>query len=353
MIRLKFNVFQKRIEQASSEFPILHYLEEPTMFTLSFKTKDGWGYYTVVTDLDIINFAESVDMPVNMALAQFKMAYCSNAIPLTNEEIKFIENDNSDYFASKIPKENEEIIEEAEDYSDFLKKMFNMFERKTLLALNTLDLSKTNKTFGDFLKHFFDYFNTRAFVKNVRKYIGQDLLFGIEAAEEELNIDIGKTKAYEQKLNQLASQQVDGYTINGKKWFGIKGVTKEIQAKITKTVQTGINESKTIDEIKADVSSVYDKFTDNRSEMIAITETNRIISEGQLLGYKESGIEGGKIPLVADDGRTSEICLRMKATYGDNPIPLDADFIDPKTNKAYRTPPFHIRCRTRIGFRPT
>ena len=87
--------------------------------------------------------------------------------------------------------------------------------------------------------------------------------------------------------------------------------------------------------------------------MIARTETTRIINEGKVVGYKESGIEGGKIVLVAFDNRTSDICKRMHKEYGNNPIPIDENFIDPESRKSFRTPPFHVNCRSTIAFRPS
>ena len=86
--------------------------------------------------------------------------------------------------------------------------------------------------------------------------------------------------------------------------------------------------------------------------MIARTETNRVINEGKIIGYKESGLEGTKVVSVAIDDRTSPICLRLHQRYSEKGIQLDEDFIDPESYKAWRTPPFHPNCRTTVNFRP-
>ncbi len=248
----------------------------------------------------------------------------------------------------------DDIIEEAEDYSDFLRLFFDKFEKKVLSAVDKIQLDKSiKKDLGKFLPDLFNAVNSIAFAKHIKKFIKADLVAGMVSAESELNTDIGFTEAYKDKLGQLQHEQLLGYTINGKKWVGIKGVTKELQSKIIMTVQNGINENQSTLKIKDAIKEDFDNFTNWRSEMIARTETNRIVNEGKLLGYKESEIEGGKIVMVAIDNRTSPICLRMHDKYGNNPIPLDNDFIDPQTRKAYRTPPFHVNCRTVLAFRPS
>ena len=157
------------------------------------------------------------------------------------------------------------------------------------------------------------------------------------------------------KLNKLQAEQINGYTINGKKWFGIKGVTKEIQSKITITVQNGLEKNKTLDEIKMDVKKDFEGFSDNRASLIARTETNKILNEGKLLGYQESGVNGGKTWNSTQPRgckRCSAICDRLSAKYRDNPIPLYETFLDDDTGKEFSNPPAHPNCRSVISFRP-
>lgn len=243
------------------------------------------------------------------------------------------------------------MVDEADGYSDFLFKFFSNMEKKVLRNIgdikNEVGKSYTEKTFGEFLRNLFNIVNTKAFANNVRKYIKSDIVTGITSAEAELNVDIGFNDEFQDKVNQLASQQIDGYIIDGKKWPGIKGVTKEIQAEVIMIVQNGINKQSSLAEITAQIKTAFDSFSDWRSEMIGRTETTRITNEGKILGYKESGIKGKKVWSAALDSRTSPICRRLNGQQRD----LDDYFIDPETNKAYFAPPSHPNCRSTIFLR--
>ncbi len=243
----------------------------------------------------------------------------------------------------------EDIIEEAEDYSDFLLKTFNNFEKKVLNAANKLDLKKKlDKTNGEFLRDLFNTVNTKQFAGQVKKFIKADLVRGMISAEKEVNMDIGFTQAYQDKLNKLQAQQLDGYIINGKKWPGIKGVTKELQAKIIQAVQKSVNDGQNLDEVKKEIKKVFKGFSDWRTEMIARTETNRIICEGKIIGYKESKIEGKKVWSAKLDNRTSDLCKRLNGQSKE----LDEPFNDEVTNKKFMTTPSHPHCRCTIFFKP-
>jgi len=243
----------------------------------------------------------------------------------------------------------DDIVKESKSYSEFITKVFKKFEKRTLSAVDSMNLEKSlNKNFGSFIANMFNAVNTTAFLKHVKKFVKIDMVKGMVSAENELDIDVGWNDNYEQKLEVLYNNQIDGYTINGKKWFGIKGVSKEIQAKTIKVVQDGIQENKSSKEIKEELSKTFDVYTDSRSQMIARTETNRITNESKLLTYKESGLEGKKVWDAALDNRTSDICMRLDKQEQD----LDKPFIDPETNKAYMTPPSHCNCRSIIFFRP-
>lgn len=245
---------------------------------------------------------------------------------------------------------SEEVVSQASDYSSFLLEMFDGFETKVVSAIDKLHVEKgyTDKTFGDFLRDMFNVVNTKWFVKEVKRFLRADMEKGIVSAETELDVDIGFTPAFNKKLAQLHSQQIDGYTINGKKWFGIKGVTKEIQHKVISAVQEGINLKKSIDDMKKDVKEVFSGFSEWRSEMISRTETNRVVNESKLLGYKESKIDGKKVWMASIDNRTSDICKRLNGQTVD----LDDDFTDPSTMKRFHTPPGHPSCRSVLVFEP-
>lgn len=252
----------------------------------------------------------------------------------------------------------EEIVKESKDYGEFLTKTFDYMEKRVLSAVDLIGLDKNytvDKTFGEFMRNLFNVVNTATFAKHIKKFIKVDLVTGLTSAESELGVDIGWNEAYQQKLNVLSQEQLSGRTINGKKWFGIRGVSKEIQAKITATVQSGITEHKTITEIKEDIKQDFSNFTDWRAQMISRTETTKVLAEAKLIGYKSSGLDGGKVWKATQPRgckRCSPICDRLSAKYGNNPIPLDEEFVDDETGQSFLTPYSHPNCRSTIAFRP-
>jgi len=368
MLELDFNTYQERLkDQRKTKAPSEYLYEDKKKICLIFKNREDWEYYTVVPKETIVEFGKVKDMDSDESMKNFKLNYCYNCIPIKsfvgNETFKqsTLEAKPDYTIEHKYKKleidEDDDIVKDAESYSDFLLKMFDKFEKGVMLAVDKVKLNKnyTSKNFGTFVKDVFNVVNTVGFSKHIKKYIKKDMISGIKGAEDELDVDVGYRQSFDAKLTQLYNQQIDGYTINGKKWFGIKGVTKEIQADITKIVQEGILDNKSRTEVKDLIKGKFDKFSDWRSNMIARTETNRIVNEGKLLGYKNSGIEGGKVWKSAQPRGCegcSEICDRLSEKYGDNPIPLDDPFIDPGTNKAYMTPPGHPHCKSVLGFRP-
>lgn len=373
MLRLSFPVFWAKKEQDTHRFTTLHCLEEPDKFTFVFKSREEWEYYTVIIRADIIAFSEYSGMDIDQTIEQFRINYCSNTLPLEPEDTKAIseseltepieeedlsEDDEDDYkalFKDLIIEAGEEIVDESKDYGEFLTNLFNDMERRVLLAVDKIGLDKSyivDKNFGEFMRNLFNVVNTATFAKHIKRFIKADLVTGLVSAESELKVDIGFTDAYQDKLNVLSQEQLSGRTINGKKWFGIRGTTKQLQAEIIATVQSGIVEHKTINEIKDAIKENFDGFSDFRAQLISRTESNRVLNSAKLLGYAESGIEGGKVWKTSLDNRTSPICRRLHAKYGNNPIPLDDMFIDDETMQEFTTAPAHIQCRSTLSFRP-
>lgn len=272
------------------------------------------------------------------------------------EEINKVETEIESQTVSKqknVLDAGEDLIIEAKDYSDFLLKFFSTMEKQVLKALPQIEseLGTSQKTVGSFMRDLFNVVNTTAFASQVRRFIKRDLISGLVSVENEVDMDIGFTDVFQDKLNRLASQQIDGHTINGRKWPGIKGVTKEIQAEVIKTVQSGISEGAGLDKIRDNIQNKFDNFSEWRSEMIARTETTRITNEGKILAYQETGIEGTKVWDAAKPRgcpRCSKICDRLDGQE----VPLDAEFVDPGTNKRYFSPPGHPNCRSTVFFKP-
>jgi len=374
MLRLSFPVFWAKKEQDMHRFTTLHCLEESDKFTFVFKSREEWEYYTVIMREDIVAFSQYSGMSMDDTIEQFRINYCSNTLPLEPSDTKkipeltgpvdeedYYEEGDDEYLKLSLSKDliidaGEDIVKESKDYGEFLTKTFEYMERKVLLAVDKIGLDKSytvDKTFGDFMRNLFNVVNTANFAKHIKKFIKADLVTGLVSAESELNMDIGWNEEYQAKLNVLSQQQLSGYLINGKRWYGIRGTSKEVQSKIIMTVQNGIKEHKTVTEIKEAIKKDFTVFSDWRANLISRCETNRILNEGLLTAYKSSEMEGGKIVKVSLDHRTTPMCKRMHAKYGNNPIPLDEEFLDDETGKSFMTPGFHYMCRTRIAFRPS
>ena len=387
--KLEFKDFQEKMktDQLVDHYSTVHCMVDIDKFVFVMKSREKWNYYSTMSFEELNRFADNNGIDPVEAFDMFMINYCSHTLnilpPERKELMEEIDDINKDSThqsplgnqgnqvsdiscctptsptldtmnkeADDIISPGGDLIDDAQDYSDFLLKFFDRLEKNVLSSLKKvgpeIEKKHMGKTFGQFLTDMFNGVNTVAFSNQVRRYIKTDLVNGLTSAEAELSLDIGYTAAYQEKLNQLASQQIDGYMIDGKKWFGIKGVTKEIQAQVIQTVQNGINDNKGIDAISKDIQKDFSKFSEWRSDMIARTETTRITNEGKMLGYKESGIEGKKVWRAAIDSRTSPICQRLNGQA----VELDDDFTDPQTNKRYPAPPSHSNCRSTISFTP-
>jgi len=351
MLELEFGIFQDKLnlEHKRGYYPTIHCMVNPSGFKFIIRSQEEIMYTTRMDFEKINTFAELNELNPIEVYNDFVTNYCSGTMQLEpDEEEPILELEQEEYKKGFEIDAGHDIVIEAKDYSDFLLKFFDTLQTKILRAVDQVDKAYVKKNIGTFLQDLFNGVNTLAFGKQVRRYIKIDLVKGMTSAETETNIDIGFTDSYENKMNVLASQQIDGYTINGKKWPGIKGVTKEVQIKVIQAVQKGISENTSLKDIKAKINEEFNGFSDWRANMIARTETNRIINEGKLTGYKETKLAGVKVWDTApyEEGRSSPICQRLK---GQRQL-LDDPFIDPETHKAFMTPGAHPNCRSTMHF---
>jgi len=253
----------------------------------------------------------------------------------------------------KIKKQNEKIdAYEAEDYAQFLERKFKKWEKEILgfvdeTLKDEIIEKKIEKSFGEFIRSLFNVVNTSGFMTQLKAVIGVTLKNGINEAENELNIDIGVGLDFDQKVQQQANRQLDGFNINGKEWQGIKGVAKDVQNEIRESIAKSINDKETLTTVKKNIKDIMSKYTgdsigESRAMRIARTETNRMQNASKLDSYKRSGIVEYKKWDAFFDNRTSDICKRM---HGQEQY-LDAPFVDPKDGKQYMQPPdTHPNCR--------
>ena len=105
-------------------------------------------------------------------------------------------------------------------------------------------------------------------------------------------------------------------------------------------VSRALDEGWTNDEL-ADALEDAHEFSEDRAEMIARTETQFASINGNLEGWRASGVVDGKQLALAQDEYCAE-CEAMAEAYPD-PIPLDAQF--EFDGEEVDGPPFHPRCR--------
>lgn len=114
--------------------------------------------------------------------------------------------------------------------------------------------------------------------------------------------------------------------------------------KLRATLLEGINAGESIPDLVKRVNETYDNWTTSRSEMIARTETIRASNEGNLEGYRQSGVVEYKMWLCAPDERTCEVCSDLADM---DPIGLDDTY---ETDEGgVDGPPAHPRCRCAIA----
>lgn len=249
--------------------------------------------------------------------------------------------------------EFEELEENSKNYYDYLNNFFNKLEKQVLLDIENLDFKKIKKT-NQVGKDLFDYISSEGFKRAIKRFLKADINSGRLIAEHETSVKILFNEQYVDLLNKLVDQQINGYLINGQKWHGIKGVTQELQSDVYKLVQEANSKNQSIKELREEIQNRFNIFSEYRANSIALTETNRVINESQIIGYKSSGIKGKKIFLAApyEKGRSSEICQRLHKKYNKNGIDLDDEFIDDKTMLSFSSPPCHPHCRSRVAFSP-
>lgn len=240
----------------------------------------------------------------------------------------------------------------GENYEEWLNYRLGIWEKKVLDAADSEELSRktphyATKTFGGFIQRLFNSINTAAFFSGVKHFIKKPMKAGLEEAENELKVDIGIGGHFEAQAEMFTTQELEGYTLpDGKKWHGIKGVTKELQRSILDEVREGIINKESQTQIKDRIKNVFKTAKDVQAERIARTETNRFVNQGKLMGYIESGLKGKKEWKAHIDSKTSPLCRSLNGQK----VALTEFFTDPKTGQKFIAPPSHVNCRSTIQF---
>jgi len=364
MLQLDFKKFIEKLDEDKQRRPTLHYVETEEKFILLFKNREFWEYFTVVLKESIISFGELYGANSGQEVEDFRINYLSQALEIMGEDDLPKELDPELLTPSQVVKSAEpieagsEMVEESEEYEAWFSKVVDGWEKKVLNALQKANLEKVykpdfQKTFGEFVREMMNTVNTIPFMRVLRRIIKKNMVIGMESAEVELDVQIGFGKSSQAKLDVLEDQQLTGYTIQGKKWHGLRGAAKETQFRVLKVVEEGVRERKTTDQMAKEVKQVFEGATMSQAKRIARTESNRFVNEGRITAYKDSGVEGRKAYAAVMDSKTADICKRMHSKYFDKGIPYDEPFIDDVTGKSAMTPPgFHPNCRCVIEWRP-
>lgn len=268
----------------------------------------------------------------------------------TNEAATPVPSNPKKYIKSKkiIAKKTDiDVREESDDYEEFYINQIKSWKKQVLKELEKQDIGKS---LSDFKKILDKIINLKKFITQLPKIIKRSFKESIDTVEKELNVQIGYRPSFDKKVETLARQQLTGYTIDGQKWYGIKGVTDEQSQTIYDIVSDGVKNKKSQKEISKEISTQFDEIMPTRAKMITQTETTRFLNESKIEAYKESKIKGYKTWNAVMDNKTADLDRRLHIKYNKKGIPFDDEFIDDVTGKSFKVPPTRSRCRCVIGF---
>lgn len=164
----------------------------------------------------------------------------------------------------------------------------------------------------------------------------------------------------EYAMNQVGSRNKYQITPNQRKYIDevmLKDMTEineTTRQKLKDEIIEGLEIGESISELQKRIEDVYEDIIKYRSEMIARTESQQWVHEGQIDGWKESGVVSGKEWITAYDERTCEDCQDNDGKI----IELDEDYyvkgdeLPSGAQVDYRDigePPLHPDCRCTIA----
>ena len=175
----------------------------------------------------------------------------------------------------------------------------------------------------------------------VNSFSKTNLFIGIANIEKLLGFNILGITVSTNILNSAQHNLINGFI-----YSTIRGLTQRTIAELERQITIGILNGESINQIKRRISEILGKAIDN-AEMIARTESNRIISKGEFLAAKKSGLNLRKYLSVHLDNKTSAICKELNSKYGnkEQAIAMDQKFTwSVNGGGSIETPPFHPNC---------
>lgn len=218
-----------------------------------------------------------------------------------------------------------------------LQQVYNIldkFEENFLYKLKGIYQSR-EKYFSQRLEnYYYTLINNLGFEKYFQELLLLLFREGMKLGQNHASFEIEMLQMKDpfEKQTKSAMQYWDDYAIKLS-----KVEDKDLLNKLKETLQKGMKEGKTIQELQRDIKTVFPEFTKARLENIARTETAKAYNYGRLLTFYENTdlVQAVKISAIIDD-RTCDICISRNGMI----IPLS------DTGAVARNyPPFHYQCR--------
>lgn len=174
----------------------------------------------------------------------------------------------------------------------------------------------------------YDWDRWKKLIKPIAKITSRQ----VESAAERAFVEVETTAGFNLKnIKAMEWSEENAATL-------IKGLTEETQANVRLIVNKGIGEGWARDKLSNAIME-HHSFSKDRAQMIARTETQRAFNQGNLRGYKESGVVSGKYWLDMGTG-VCEVCQMNVAA---ETIGFEENF-----PSGHDAPPAHPNCRCRL-----
>lgn len=218
-----------------------------------------------------------------------------------------------------------------------LQQVYNIldkFEENFLYKLKGIYQSRETYFSQRLENYYYALINNLGFEKYFQELLLLLFREGMKLGQNHASFEIEMLKMKDpyEKQTKSAMQYWDDYAIKLS-----KVEDKDLLNKLKETLQRGMKEGKTIQELQGEIGKVFPEFTKARLENIARTETAKAYNYGRLLTFYENTdlVQALKVSAIIDD-RTCDICMSRNGMI----IPLsDTGAI------ARNSPPFHYQCR--------
>lgn len=226
----------------------------------------------------------------------------------------------------------------------FLKQVSTLYEQ-ALKMVEKID-DKTKKKIVDMVLDELDYddwailFNDAAdCLTMIAKQSGARALTQVEITDKEItnHVDENAVNWAKERAAEMVGKKFDGEKLienPNPRWAITESTREYLKSSINNAVEEGWSPQKLVKEISAN-----EQIWDERAKMIAKTELNAAHAQGNLIGWRESGVVRGK----------QSLCLYDENYSGDDPCPNNADAgvigLDEMFPSGDEAPPFHPNCK--------